>query len=57
MEMVTWGLMNWKFVTEPFTVTDFVVSKFAVPWWANAVVEPSRKRTIRASETTRAFFI
>src|SRR4029077_19489232 len=38
-EIITWGLLNWKSVTVPFTVVNFVVSYADVPWWADTAVE------------------
>src|SRR5712691_3620598 len=42
--MSTWGLVNWKSVTVPFTVTDLAVSYAAAPWCANAAPAIARVR-------------
>src|ERR1700692_3767201 len=42
-EMITWGLLNWKSVTVPFTVVNFVVSYADVPWCANMGPETKSK--------------
>src|SRR6202051_1263812 len=48
-EIITWGLLNWKSVTVPFTVVNFVVSYADVPWCANAGAATERRRTAHAN--------
>src|SRR5579864_5363289 len=54
-EMITWGLLNWKSVTVPFTVVIFVVSYADVPWWAKMGAVTITKTTSPANNFNDQF--
>src|SRR6202158_1080880 len=49
-EMITWGLLNWKSVTVPFTVVNFVVSYADVPGCARMGGETNTSTATPASK-------
>src|SRR6202049_3954308 len=56
-EIITWGLLNWKSVTVPFTVVNFVVSYADVPWCAKMGAATMRRITIPADVAKNQFFM
>src|ERR1700730_16987643 len=56
-EISTWGLLNWKSVTVPFTVVNFVVSYADVPWCANRGPETNSKTANPANNFGGQFFM
>src|ERR1700693_2197240 len=56
-EMITWGLLNWKSVTVPFTVVNFVVSYAEVPWCEKMGAAIMSRTAIPADVVNTQFFI
>src|ERR1700675_1333424 len=56
-EIITWGLLNWKSVTVPFTVVNFVVSYADVPWGANMGAETTTRTATPAKNFNNQFFM
>src|ERR1700688_4094814 len=56
-EMITWGLLNWKSVTVPFTVVNFVVSYADVPWCANMGAETNTRTANPANKFNNQFLM
>src|ERR1700680_4791458 len=56
-EIITWGLLNWKSVTVPFTVVNFVVSYADVPWCAKMGAATMSRTAKPADQANNQFFI